>query len=142
MSLRECGNGVRDCESDAGFENSESQDRAGSEQETRRKAASRKRNARLIRSTPRQWVDEVAIETLLSKETVRLVISATMRELERRVLLGEAVMLPVGCLEPARTGRVFRDLEGELTEDPIKLKIRTTYKFRKKYQKSLQKFNM
>ena len=142
MSLRERGNSVRDCESDARFEDSKSQDRDTSEQEVRRKAASRKRNARLIRSTPRQWVEEIAIETILSKETVRLVISATMRELERRVLLGEAVMLPVGCLEPSRTGRVFRDLEGELIEDPIKLKLRTTYKFRKKYQKSLQKFNM
>jgi hypothetical protein len=142
MSMRKRRDTLRHSESTTGFEDERAEAIAQSEQEIRRKAATRTRKPRLIRSTPKQWAASIATETCLDKHVVQIVLAELLDELTRRIMLGEAVLLPVGCLEPGRSGRVFRNLNGELEEDPVALKLRTTYAFRKKYQKAMAKFDL
>lgn len=142
MPMRKRRDTFRDSEGYAGLEEDGAEDTVNTEQEIRRKAAARTRKPRLIRSTPRQWVEDIANESCIDKHIVHIVVAELMKEMTRRVMLGEAVLLPVGCLEPGRSGRVFRNLNGELEEDPVSLKLRTTYAFRKKFQKAMSKFDL
>lgn len=142
MQMSSGRNYIWDDKSEFGCEVAESEDEIDTEKRPRGKANdTTKRPRRLVRSSPRQWAGTISSETCLDKDIVLAVTRALLAELTARVMLGEAVLLPVGVLEPMKPNRQFCNVvTGKLEDQPVVLRLRTTQQFRKRYRKSLKKF--
>lgn len=141
MSMHSSGNGIRDSKNLQQCEEQELDTETECESGTRSKANAAQRKRVLTRSTPRQWAKLIAYETANDSEVVSDVIRAVLQELERRLLEGEAVLLPCGCLEPVQPNRKLKNVAtGEIGPAPVRLHLRTTQQFRRRYRKSLKKF--
>lgn len=65
------------------------------------------------------------------------VVKSLLEELENRILNGEAVLLPVGILEPRFEKGIRYNVNKKRHEPRGKvLKLRTTKRFRKKFKRS------
>lgn len=93
------------------------------------------------KTTMLQWSGVVALDTLVDEEIVRQVTRSLLKEFENRLLMGEAIALPCGTLEPFQPNRMIHNVcTGKLQPQGVTVHIRTTQRWRILYKRCLKKF--
>jgi hypothetical protein len=90
------------------------------------------------RTTPRQWNKLISRRSGIDSAIVAEVTAEILAELYERIMLGESVLLPVGCIEPHEyTGKRHNVVTRQLEDARPRLVLRTSTRFRKKYHRAI-----
>lgn len=142
MSVRKRRNTIRDCEINEQNGALEDKGNASAKESVGGKADHPCARDRVIhKTTMLQWSGIVALDTLVDEEVVRQVTRSLLKEFENRLLMGEAIALPCGTIEPFQPDRMIHNVNtGKLQPQGVSVHIRTTQRWRILYKRCLKKF--